>query len=98
MRRIIWAQNLNAIPAAETAIKLDEVIESLVHDEVNGREIANAVSTAKTLARFEAQPLQLRHIQTVLQVRKDFDASLAKKKAIEIAESRQGSGILIGGI
>jgi hypothetical protein len=66
-----------------------------IRDEVNGREIANAVHTARTLARFETQPLQLHHIQTVLRVRRDFDVSLAKKaRDIEAAESRQGSIIV----
>jgi len=95
MRRVIWEQSLKAIPAADISINFDEVVDRLIKDEVNGREIANAVNTAKTLARFEEQPLQMRHIETVLQVRRDFDASIAKKRsAAELAERRQGSLML----
>ena len=96
MRRMIWEQCFKAISPTEISIDLDEAVDGLVKDEVNGREIANAVNTAKTLARFEAQPLQMRHIETVLQVKRDFDASIAKKrKAIETAESRQGSLMML---
>lgn len=92
MRQVIWEQCLNAIPPSEISFDIDEAIDELVRDHVNGREIANAVNTAKTLARFEKKPLELRHIETVLQVRRDFEASIAKKRrAIEIAETRQGS-------
>jgi AAA+ superfamily predicted ATPase len=95
MRRMIWEQCLKAAPPSEISIDLDEAIDVLIKDEVNGREIANAVNTAKTLARFEEKPLQMRHIETVLQVRRDFDASIAKKRqAVEIAESRHGSLML----
>jgi len=93
---MIWEQCFKAISLTEISIDLDEAVDGLVKDEVNGREIANAVNTAKTLARFEAQPLQMRHIETVLQVKRDFDASIAKKrKAIETAESRQGSLMML---
>jgi hypothetical protein len=96
MRRMIWEQCLKAIPAAEISIDSDEAVDDFVKDEVNGREIANAINTAKTLARFEAQPLQMRHIETVLQVRRDFDASIAKKrKVIETAESQHGSLMML---
>jgi predicted xylose isomerase-like sugar epimerase len=96
MRQVIWEQCLNAIPPSEISIDIDDAIDELIRDQVNGREIANAVNTAKTLARFEKKPLEIRHIETVLQVRRDFEASIAKKrKAIEIAETRQGSSAML---
>ena len=92
MRRTIWTLYLKAIPSSDIAIDFDSAIDRVIRDEVNGREIANAVSTSRTLARSEKQPLQLRHIQTVLQVRRDFDVSLAKKaREIDATESRQNS-------
>jgi hypothetical protein len=92
MRRIIWTQCLRAIPASERTIDPEDVIDTLVDESINGREIANAVHTARTLARFEAKTLQLYHIETVLQVRRDFEASVArKKKALEAVEARQRS-------
>ena len=87
---------MKATPATEISIDLDEAVDRLIKDEINGREIANTVNTAKTLARFEAQPLQMRHIETVLQVMRDFDVSIAKKRqVIETVESRQGSLMMI---
>ena len=91
MRGMIWTQCLKAIPASEIAIDLTDAVPALVHERINGREISNTVNTALTLARFEAKPLQLRHVETVLQTRRDFDASITKKsRAVEAAKSRQG--------
>jgi hypothetical protein len=39
---------------------------------MNGREIANAVNTAQTIARFEGKPLQQEHIERVLDSREKF--------------------------
>jgi hypothetical protein len=95
MRRMIWAQCLKALLAAEIDIDWDETIDKLSTNDVNGREIANAVNTAKTLACFDNSPLRSHHIETGIQVRRDFDRSIAKKsKAIEAAESREGSIII----
>ena len=92
MRYMIWNQCLKAIPTSEIAVDLEDAVPSLIRDRINGREISNTVNTARTLARFEAKPLQLRHLETVLQTRRDFDVSIAKKsKALEAVESRQGS-------
>jgi hypothetical protein len=40
---------------------------------LNGREIANATNTALTLARSQEEKLQLRHITTVLDAKRDFE-------------------------
>ena len=55
---------------------MDETIDTLVKVPLNGREIANAVNTARTLARFDKVPLRLSHIETVLDVRRGFDEKL----------------------
>ena len=92
MRRRIWTHYLHAIPDGEREVDVEEVIDYFIRDKLNGREIANAVNTAKTLARFEGQPLKQDHIETVLAVRREFDASISKKlKASTLAESRHGS-------
>jgi hypothetical protein len=92
MRHMIWRQCLTSIPASEMAIDLEDALPSLTRDRLNGREISNTVNTARTLARFDAKPLQFRHLDTVLQTRRDFDVSIAKKsRALEAVESRQGS-------
>ncbi|KAJ2992188.1 hypothetical protein NUW58_g2251 [Xylaria curta] len=76
VRRQIWLRYLGIVPANQSAIKADEVVDQLASVGLNGREIANAVNTACTMARFEGQPLALKHLETVLEVRKTFDESL----------------------
>ncbi|KAI0972699.1 P-loop containing nucleoside triphosphate hydrolase protein [Xylaria arbuscula] len=76
VRRQIWFRYLGTVPTKQSAIKINEVVEELAAVELNGREIANVVNTACTMARFEQQPLALKHLETVLQVRERFDKSL----------------------
>ncbi|KAI0428544.1 P-loop containing nucleoside triphosphate hydrolase protein [Xylaria sp. FL1042] len=76
VRRQIWLRYLNTVPSKQLAVKANEAAEQLAAAELNGREIANAVNTAYTMARFEQQPLALQHLETVLEVRQKFDNSL----------------------
>ncbi|KAI0147929.1 P-loop containing nucleoside triphosphate hydrolase protein [Hypoxylon sp. NC0597] len=76
VRRRIWSHCLKAVPADAKEIDVDMTVDFLVAAKLNGREIANAVNTARTLARFDGAPLKLSHIETVLEVRKGFDESL----------------------
>ena len=97
MRRLIWTQCLQAIPESERTIDVEEDIDDLIRDNLNGREIANTVHTSRTLARFETKPLNMDHIQTVLQTRREFDTSINKKiKSLVAAESRQNSTMSLG--
>ena len=80
VRRRIWLHCLKAVPADAKEIDVDRTIEFLVDAQLNGREIANAVNTARTLARFDGAPLRLGHIETVLDVRQSFDESLKNGK------------------
>ena len=84
MRRLIWTQTLESLPATELDMDLSTV-DDLIHEQLNGREITNSINTARTLSRFENQPLQLKHIKTVLDVKKEFDATLRNRAAIEMA-------------
>ncbi|KAL4935273.1 hypothetical protein BDV06DRAFT_228982 [Aspergillus oleicola] len=78
-RRGLWVQFLGSIPRGESEVYADEkTLEALIPSNLSGREISNTVNTARTIARFEHTPVQLRHIQTVLEVRETFDASLAQ--------------------
>ncbi|KAL9080688.1 MAG: hypothetical protein Q9157_000575 [Trypethelium eluteriae] len=80
MRRAIWRQTLQAIPAKDIDMDIDETVEGLMDERLNGREITNAIHTARTLARFEENPLMLEHIKTVLNVKSDFDVSLKRMR------------------
>ncbi|MCJ1391933.1 hypothetical protein MMC18_004800 [Xylographa bjoerkii] len=89
MRRLIWIERLQAIPASETAVDPEEAVHELIRDDLNGREFYNAVRTAQTVARFEVKSLQLSHIETVLKVRREFEASIHRTKRAWIAKSKQ---------
>ncbi|KAK7911263.1 hypothetical protein PG985_013744 [Apiospora marii] len=85
VRRRIWTLCLKGVPAEQSDIALDaagkEALEQLVSSELNGREISNAVNTARTIARFEEKRLQWGHIRTVLEVRSAFDVKVQSELA-----------------
>lgn len=80
VRRRIWLHCLGNVPVTAREIDVDSTVGFLVKAKLNGREIANAVNTARTLARFDGAPLKLSHIETVLEVRQSFDESLKNGK------------------
>ncbi|KAI0889748.1 P-loop containing nucleoside triphosphate hydrolase protein [Annulohypoxylon maeteangense] len=75
-RQRIWFHCLTNAHTDASEIDVDKTIGLLVKHVLNGREIANAVNTARTLARFDGVPLRLSHLKTVLDVRQGFDESL----------------------
>jgi len=94
MRKQIWAKTFSYIPPAELGFNIKDDIDILVKDEVNGREITNTTNTARTLARFKGEKLQRRHLETVLNVRRDFENGIRKTQdlclkheSIEVADS-----------
>ncbi|RGP70042.1 hypothetical protein FSPOR_4334 [Fusarium sporotrichioides] len=52
--------------------KLDELAEA----DLNGRQIRNAVSTARQLARYQQEPLAYKHLTAVINEAKKFDEYL----------------------
>jgi AAA+ superfamily predicted ATPase len=89
MRRLIWTQSLQALPPKEVDMnQIDGAINDLIREKLNGREITNAINTARTLARYEGKPLQLSHIETVLGIRKEFNDTLKKMAALAMASDR----------
>ncbi|KXG54500.1 ATPase, AAA-type, core [Penicillium griseofulvum] len=77
-RERLWLQMLKSIPSEENCIDFDEAMKAFVLVKMNGREIANAVHTARTIARFQKKPVGIEHIEMVLGVWKRFDESLQK--------------------
>ncbi|KAI5866491.1 P-loop containing nucleoside triphosphate hydrolase protein [Durotheca rogersii] len=75
VRRSIWRKCLETVLADVNEVDMPETLSLLAAVELNGREIANSVNTAKTLARFDEAPLKLGHILMVLEVRQTFDQS-----------------------
>ncbi|RYP81369.1 hypothetical protein DL770_005922 [Monosporascus sp. CRB-9-2] len=81
MRRRIWTQCLSSIPAVEISLDIEEAVDEFLRDEVNGREIANCISTARTLAHFKGVKLGTQHVHTMLRTRMDFEKSLSSMRA-----------------
>lgn len=65
-RQELWKHSLNAIPKEEQNLNIDHVSEDLAPVILNGRQIVNAIHTARTIARFEGGVLKLRHLNMVL--------------------------------
>jgi hypothetical protein len=82
IRRIIWNQYLSDVPSSERDLNLEKDIITLSKETLNGREIANTVNTARTIARFEKRSLHLDDLETILQVRRDFEAFAATTELI----------------
>lgn len=74
--RRIWTNALKKIPESDRDIDLDVVSELLAQEAINGREVTNTINTAYTLARYEDSPLKQAHLETVLEVRKQFESTL----------------------
>ncbi|KAF6806410.1 AAA family [Colletotrichum musicola] len=80
-RRRLWVQCLRGLPAAAAEPEFDgdveDVSEGFAACQLNGREIANAVNTARTIARFEGGKLRVEHIERVLDIKASFQGDLA---------------------
>jgi uncharacterized protein (UPF0335 family) len=59
----------HGVDAADIKAHLDE----LAAPGLNGREIRNAISTARQLAMFHREPMQFRHLKSVIGEAKKFD-------------------------
>jgi SpoVK/Ycf46/Vps4 family AAA+-type ATPase len=80
IRRQVWMNLLGRVPEDAMGIEdLDDAVENILMEKLNGREISNTLNTARTLARFKKEKLGLEHIESVLQVRRDFDRSVQRK-------------------
>lgn len=67
-RAQVWRNFFAGLPSEDISISEDDVQE-IAKSVLNGRQIKSAVKTARILARKEAVPLNLKHLQAVLQVR-----------------------------
>lgn len=56
--------------------ELYEKIDELSEKNMNGRQIRNAITTARRLALFEKEPLSWKHLDQVIKISSDFDQYL----------------------
>jgi hypothetical protein len=61
------------------AVELDDIedhLDELAKHEMNGRQIRNALTTARQLAQFKKQHMSYEHLEHVISIAGDFDSYL----------------------
>jgi len=91
VRLELWNQRLSSLGADQLDLDIDEVLSAVRQVEMNGREISNTLNTALTLARNAGEKLRLEHIESVVQVWKDFNESIKKMEEMRKTKPRQDS-------
>lgn len=81
MMRRIWSSAVPAVPETERELDTDEDLDKFLANRLNGREIANAVYTSRTLARYEKTKLRSEHIIKVLEAKRMFEKSFRQIQA-----------------
>jgi hypothetical protein len=77
----IWRSFIRNLESVDELIDVDEIkshITELVRYDLNGRQIRNAINTARQLARFKEEVLNFEHLRRVIQVSGRFDDYLRK--------------------
>lgn len=81
MMRCIWSSAVSAVPEKERELDTDEDLDEFLANRPNGREIANAVYTSRTLARYKKTKLRSEHIIKVLEAKRMFEKSFRQIQA-----------------
>ena len=79
VRRQIWVKRLASV-SVELGFNVEDGLATLTGENMNGREIANTINTALTLARHQDTKLGMTHLETVIEAWREFNASLSKLK------------------
>jgi len=95
-RTKIWLKFIDRLAELKEDVDFDEVrtrIDALAWQQMNGRQIRNAVNTARQLARFRKEKLCFDHLQKAISVSQKFEEYIKKTKGgqedDEIAELEQ---------
>ncbi|KAF2169420.1 hypothetical protein M409DRAFT_20639 [Zasmidium cellare ATCC 36951] len=75
-RIAIWTNFIHKLQSVKEAMHFDDIflqIEMLAKTEMNGRQIRNAINTARQLARFQGNPLSLKDLKRAINVSQKFD-------------------------
>ena len=78
-RRKIWHNFLDMLRAENENVDFDDIaahMEELAEHEMNGRQIRNALTTARQLALFEQDTLDWDRIKDAIEVASDFNRYL----------------------
>ncbi|KAI0490225.1 AAA family ATPase [Xylaria cf. heliscus] len=78
-RRKIWRNFINRVKSLDPTIDYEDIvdhIDDLSGVDMDGREIRNAMTTARQLAEFRQKPLNYGHLSHVLRVNRKFSKYL----------------------
>ncbi|KAF4540191.1 AAA family ATPase [Lasiodiplodia theobromae] len=78
-RRRVWSNFFRMLRNTKERVDLDDLemnVEKLARIDMNGRQIRNAVTTARHLAKFRKERLVYGHIQDAVETVTDFDKYL----------------------
>lgn len=78
-RKQIWRNFLDMLAELDEDVNYDAIearLNELAREEMNGRQIRNAVQTARQLAQFRNQTLDWIHLQRAIKTSSDFNKYL----------------------
>jgi len=75
---MLWKKHLGTVPADEVDLDLKQTLNAVEDAEMNGREISNSITTARTLAKSEGSKLKLEYLKTILEVWLDFETNFER--------------------
>lgn len=76
-RRTVWKNFLNKMPGVDMNEAGYDILQKHV---LNGRQIKNAIKTAKSLADSDGIKVTARQIETVLDIQKEFERDLKESE------------------
>lgn len=99
-RTAIWFNFLGMLRNDNEDMDYGEIVErvdELAAHEMNGRQIRNAVTTARQLALFEGVPLGWGHVEMAMGAAADFDGHLRRVGAMAEEDWVMEGGSVVGG-
>lgn len=80
-RQQIWNNFIDRLEGLEEDVDLSDLrdnVQRLAKDEMNGRQIRNAITTARQFAEWKGEKLNYKHLEYVIEVSGRFDKYLDK--------------------
>jgi SpoVK/Ycf46/Vps4 family AAA+-type ATPase len=79
----VWHMFFRDMLEGNERVKIDEMndkLQVLAQENLNGRQIRNVINTARQLAKFKKEVLSYAHIEQALEVAKDFEEYITRTR------------------
>ncbi|KAM6532569.1 hypothetical protein FSOLCH5_001993 [Fusarium solani] len=73
--------------------ELRDKIDMLATESLNGRQIRNAITTARQLARFRNRPLGYSHVEQTIRIANEFEAYVEKTHGHNASDFARAAGV-----